>query len=148
MGHQVVDGDVAGAVVESVQRPGSFFQHLQIGELWSPFGDRVVELEFAFLHQHQDGHGGDRLGHRGDAEHGVAGHGLAGDDVAVAERIELDDLALAPDQGDEAGKVACFDHALEGTRDAIEGRLIKLRGTDIWGVHGFSSVSCLLRVLT
>ena len=52
VGHQVIDGDVARAVIEVVQRAGGGFQHLEIGELRCPFGDRVVQLKLAFLHQH------------------------------------------------------------------------------------------------
>ena len=120
VGHQIVDGDVAirgdGVVQRTLGRP----EHARVRELRRPFRDRVAELQLAFLHQHQGGDRGDRLGHRGDAEKGVALHRQALREIALAAQGELDDLALAPDQGNPAGKVARVDRSLNRVRGAFE----------------------------
>ena len=102
VGQQVLDGDVARRRRGGVQRPGGIVQHDHVGQFRQPPGHRIGKLQLAFLDQHHHGDGGHRLGHRGDAEQGVAGHRQAGLDVAVAEGQGLDNFALAPDQGHRA----------------------------------------------
>ncbi len=113
---QVVEGDRARGVIDLVQRSLRVLQHLHVGELGRPLGDRVVQLELALFHQHQRRHGGHRLGHRRDPEQGVSGHRLVPRDVAPAGRADLGDLALAPDQGDRSRQVAGADDPLQNGR--------------------------------
>ena len=120
VGQKVLHRDVAGGVDHLVQRPGGRLQHLHAREFRRPLGDRVVQLQPALLHQHEGQDRGQGLGHGGDAEHRVPGHGLVGGDVALAQGVELDDLALAPDQGDEARQVAGLHHTLQGAGDPVD----------------------------
>ena len=125
MGHQVLDREVAGRGIGFVHRAGRVLEHSHARELGQPLGDRIVEFELAFLPQYKGRKRGDRLGHGRDAEQGVAGHRQARLDVTMADGVNLDDLALAPDQGDEAGEVTGVDHRLQRRRDLGQARLNK-----------------------
>ena len=124
VGHQVLDRDVARRGIGVLDWTLCVLQHLHAGELGHPLSDRVVQPELAFLHQHQRRGGGDRLGHRGDAEERVARHWRAAGDVALAQRVELQFLALAPDQRHKAREVARVDHRLQRRWDLRQSRLV------------------------
>jgi hypothetical protein len=111
VGHQVLDGDIAGGRVGLVERAGRVFQDLHVLELGRPAGDRIIQIEFARFEQHQGRHRSDRLGHRGDAEEGVALHRRAALQVALARGVDPNNLAPAPYQGDRARQIAGGDHA-------------------------------------
>ena len=53
---------------------GIEYRDALVGELRQKPADRVVELESPFLVKHHNGHGGDRFGHRINAEDGVRRH--------------------------------------------------------------------------
>ena len=110
-------------------------EHPHVGELGRPPGDRVAERELALLHQHQGRHRGDRLGHRGDAEQGVPLHRQVSCEVALAAQGDLDDLALAPDQGHAAGEIAGVDRALQHVGGVLEARHIEAAHRDRAVVH-------------
>jgi hypothetical protein len=73
---------------------------------------RFVEPDLAVLDQHHHRRGGERLGHRGDAEERVAGHRRR-----IAKRLgpQRQDVALvaAADQGHHARRIALRDMALQ-----------------------------------
>ena len=88
-------------------------QHLEIAPLGDEARDGVAELKHPAFVQLHEGDGGDRLGHRVDAEDGVFGHRLVALAVQHAERGEVGEFAAAGDQRDAAGDPAGFDVAAE-----------------------------------
>ena len=72
----------------------------------------------AFLHEHQHGGAGDRLGHRVDAEDRVELHRFAGLDVRHAALPEMHDLAPAGDERDDARQLLLVHIALHRCVDA------------------------------
>ncbi|OIQ75775.1 hypothetical protein GALL_425520 [mine drainage metagenome] len=120
VGHQVVDGDVARRVIDLVQRAGGVLQHLHVGELWRPFGDRVVEPELAFLHQHQGRDRGDRLGHGIDTPDGILGHRPPGLDIGQPPAFVVNHAALMRDLHRHAGDMPRSDIPLHPTRDPLQ----------------------------
>ena len=72
-------------------------------------GDVVVQADQAFLDQHHEGDGRDRLGHRVDAEDGVLPHRLAALEVDVSGHAGMDQRAAAVDLGQDAGEAAGID---------------------------------------
>jgi hypothetical protein len=84
--------------------------------------DGFVERDAAFLEQHHEGHAGDRLGHRIDAENGVVFHGRFALDVGKALHRAVDDLTAAVHQELGAWKAAGIDvTVLEMRFDPVEG---------------------------
>ena len=77
------------------------FEHLHVGDLGQDFPDRTVERELALFDKLHRRSAGDRLGHRGDPEHGVERHRIRLAEVALAECALIDDLA--------AGRGHCDD---------------------------------------
>jgi hypothetical protein len=73
------------------------------------FGERLVDQHLATLIKHQRADSRHRLGHRGDVEDGVGGHGNAGGLVAPAIGIEHDQSAVAGDRDHCARNPACFN---------------------------------------
>jgi hypothetical protein len=145
VGDEVVDGDVARRRIGVVQRAAGVLQHPHAGELGRPLGDRVLELELAFLHQLQRHDAGDRLGHGGDAEDGVARHRRARLDVALADGVELQLLAVLPDQRHRPGKPAGVDHAAQRRLDRAQRRPVEaLYATRI--IHRFLIVASAPRL--
>jgi hypothetical protein len=73
--------------------------------------------------------GGHRLGHRGDVENGVSGHGDARRLVAPAIGVQRHQLAMARDRNHRAGNPARFDIGFQNGADARQ----PLRGeTDLF----------------
>ena len=96
----------------------------------------IVQGELALLQQHQGGDRGDRLGHGGDAEQSVSRSiGRFRARFALAAKGELDDLALAPNQGDAAGEVAGVDRAPHNIRGAPERIHIEAADRDRAVIH-------------
>ena len=137
VGQQVLDGDVAVGRNRLVHRPAGVFQHDHIGEFRHPAGDRIVQLQLAFLDQHHDRHRGHRLGHRGDAEQGVALHRRLGGDIAPADDIDVHHLAAAPHQRDRAGEQVVVDHPLDRRRDLRQRGSVEC-GRSLSAVHDVS----------
>ena len=81
----------------------------EIAEGRDEAGDVVVEIDQPFFHQHQQGHAGDRLGHRVDAEDGVLADRRAALDIEPAPHAAMRQLATAPDMDGGIGNVACLD---------------------------------------
>ena len=81
------------------------FQHLRRGEIRQHLADRLIERELALLDQLHAGRGRDRLGHRGDPEHAVGGHGVVLGQVALAERALIDHLLAGRGHRDHAGNL-------------------------------------------
>ncbi len=102
-----------------VQRALDVLEHLAIGQLGQQAVDRLVQAQLALLDQDHRGGGGDRLGHGGDAEDAVARQLLGL--VLVHAAGDLDDgLALAMDQGDDAGKLAGLNRVLGGLMQPLD----------------------------
>jgi hypothetical protein len=72
-------------------------------ELRQVFGDRIFDREFAFVPQHHDGGGCDRLRHRRHPKQTVGSHGSACRNVRLAHRINTEDLVVAGDKRDGTG---------------------------------------------
>jgi hypothetical protein len=94
--------------------------------------DGVVEQDTAILDQHHHRDRGEGLGHRVQAEDRVLGHRRARLRIALAERLEIDDLAPPGHQPDRARVAALGDLALHDLGDAGEPRrgeadLLRLR---------------------
>ena len=124
--HQRV-GHLAGLGVEAGDA------HLERLELREVPGDGIVEQDAPVLHQHHDRDRGERLGHRVEAEDRVLRHGRAALRIALAQRLEVGDLAPPRHQRDRAGIAALGDLALDHLGDARQLRrgeadLLRCRG--------------------
>ena len=75
------------------------------GEIGQQLADRLVERELALLDELHAGGRRDRLGHRGDPEHAVGGHGIVLGQVALAERALIDHLIAGRRHRDHAGNL-------------------------------------------
>ena len=115
MGQQMAHGDVAdaGADPGEVGRRG-VFEHPLVGELRQVARDRVVEAEAALLPQHHDRRARDGPRHRVQPEQVVAGHRVARLSVALAERLEVHDAAVAGRRRHHPGDVRRVDAGLKG----------------------------------
>lgn len=123
VGHELghggrVDGifkdDFAGGVGAGVD--------LEVGELGDEFGDGVGWEPLALFVELHHGDGSDDLGHGVVAEDGGLGHGDFVLDVLPAVGAVVDDLAVAGEDGDDAGDLVVLDCVLhEGVeaRDAV-----------------------------
>src|ERR1044071_2523156 len=105
---RIVIGRPAGAGGEGVAAVAVDAQSLPRREIAV---HRIGEREDAALVEHHERHGGDRLGHRVDAEDRVGPHRLAPLAVHDAERREPGDLAAPRDEGQRAGDLAGLDVA-------------------------------------
>ena len=114
---------------------------LHIGEGRNVFRDGIVELDRAVLDQLHRDDGGDRLGHREQAEDRLVGDRRLADDVLHAEGFVVDRLAMLLDQHDCAGDLAGRDLVLEELADLGELVLIEMRA-------GWNLVRCLRRART
>ena len=133
MTHQVLDRDLPIRRHRVENRIALRVHHgdTHVGELWKVFRERIVHEQRAALVERQGRNRGKRLGHRRDAEDRVGGHPHAGRPVSVAERFEVDQLALAGDGDDRTGKPAGSDVGVEHAADRREtiGRHARLIGT-------------------
>ncbi len=104
-GQQVSEGDrpVGGHGV--VQRAVDVLEHLAVGQFGQQAVDRLVPPQLALLDQDHRRHGGDRLGHRGDAEDRVPLERVVLAQVLVPDHVDHR-LAAAMDHGDDPGDLA------------------------------------------
>ena len=136
VGEEIVEGDLARRRHGLIERTLGILQHTGILELRRPFRDGIVELELALLHQHQGGERRHWLGHRGDAEERVALHGQLLLDVALAERVDLRDFAMAVEKRDEAGKIARIHDRLQRRHDLGQAVCRETLGVGDDFIHG------------
>ena len=103
--HELPDGDAAFAVG---------------GELRPVFGRGIVQAQAAGVHQLHDGRGGGHhLGHGGQIEDGIRGHGLGmGHGGPQAEALLIDHPALVAHQDDGAGSIPGGDLLVRHLGDA------------------------------
>ena len=73
------------------------------------FDTASLSPDLAFFDQHHGGNAGDGLRHRRNPEDGVLLHRGVGFNVALAISGQFGDLAVADDDGDEAGKALPVD---------------------------------------
>src|SRR5262249_2667723 len=78
----------------------------------------ILEAELALLHELHGGHRGDGLGHGGDAEHAVRGHGRRLVERAHAESALVEHPLVRPGHGAPPG---AFPGSGGGTEDAADG---------------------------
>ena len=139
--HQVLDGDRA-LDRDRIQshRPVLALlldADLDVRERRNVFRQRLLQLQFAFLHQHHRGNRGDRFRHRIDAEDGVGRHRLLGAGIANAETIEVGRLAVALDHHDGTGNLVPGDLVLDVGIDASEPCARKTRFLGLGGEGAF-----------
>ena len=96
-----------------------FDADFQISQFGNEFGDRIGDEQLAVLEQHHQRDRDDRLGHRIDAEDGVAGQRRTAGPQR-AEIAPIADLAAARDQHGDTRHVTGIDLALHHCREAIE----------------------------
>ena len=93
---------------------------LQVREGGQVGGDGIAEEDLAFFEELHDSDRSHRLGHGGDREDRVGGHGGAGGGIARAEGLEIRQMAAPGDGDDGAGKAGGGDFSLHGRLDARE----------------------------
>jgi hypothetical protein len=96
---------------------------LQAGKLRQVSGDRVGDIEFPLVLQHENRDAGDRLGHRRDPEQRVRRHRTFRRDIGETVRVEVEDTILPHDRGHGAGDLVFGDHRLHRGTDTGERRL-------------------------
>ena len=96
-------------------------EHAEVLPFRDIFVHGLVERDAAFLDQHHESHGRDRLGHRIDAEDGVVLDLHLALEVGKALRRRVHDLAAAVDRELRSGKAPGIDVALpQMVFDAVE----------------------------
>ena len=91
----MLDGDRRAGGHDSRRRGGPSLEHLHTLERGEVLRHRIVQFDPALLVQRHDGHTGDDLGHRVDAEDRVLLHRQLPGDVTLAPGAPLDNAALA-----------------------------------------------------
>ena len=114
---QVFDGD---GTYGRAGRTAGRVDDLHDGELWQVLVHRVVEPELAVVVQHHHGYGGDRLGHRVDAEERPFGHRRAGGEILHAGRLQIADAAVPGHGRHGPGDLAGGDQLREQRRGLVE----------------------------
>ena len=120
VGHELPDGDAALAVG---------------GEFRPVFGRGIVQAHPAGIHQlHDRRGGGHHLGHGGQIEDGIRGHGRGmGHGRCARRRPLIDDPVLGPHQDDGAGGMAGGDLLVRHLGDAGKAGRVDLVG-DLGGL--------------
>ena len=121
-GEQVVQRDRPLGGDRVVERAVRGAQHAAVRQFGQPALDRVVQPDPPLLDQEHRSGGGDRLGHRGDAEDGVAPHGRAGAQVLLARDCDVDRVA-ARHQSDRARQRPVAHVILEQGNNGLQGFL-------------------------
>ena len=110
MAHQVLHRDRPVGRPDVVGRLAIvIYRDVHAGEFWKILAEGIVDQELALLIQHQRADRRHRLGHRGDVEDGVGGHGDIGRLVAAAIGVEHHELAAPGHRDDRAGNPAGLD---------------------------------------
>ena len=104
-------------------------EHAHVLEARQKAGDRIVELEAAFLVQHHDRRRGQRLGHRVETEDRIRRHARLALDVRQAAGIEVRHLAVPRHHRDHAGHLAVIHQPL---CPGIDARQPFRRQTDVF----------------
>lgn len=115
-----VVGDEAGAVAEELFEGDDALA--VVVELGEEVGKGLIEAELAALEEdHDGGGGGEGLGEGGHVEDGVARHGGGvGLHLAVSDRLDESDLAVAADKDDGSGDDVVVDGLVDGFGDSGE----------------------------
>ncbi len=93
---------------------GSTGGRLERGELGQVLGDRIGDLEFALVLQHEHGDAGDRFRHRSDPEHRVGLQRGGGRDIGQTGGLKMQYRVLGHHDGDRAGDDLLIDGPLHG----------------------------------
>ncbi len=102
MGEEIADGHAAPRVLGLALLAGDAL----LLEGRDEARHRIVQAQLALLVEHHDRHAGDRLAHRRDAEDGVLAHRRLALDVLEPGRVDVDHLAVARDERDDAAGFA------------------------------------------
>ena len=89
-------------------------------ELRNEFRHRIVQNQLALFHEHQDGDGGNGLGHRCQAKQRVGAQRDIGFKIRCPLRLEMHDLALACDEGHDPAQILRIDVALDQGANAAQ----------------------------
>ena len=104
MGQQVAQGDLRARRAHDRNVIGvEAKQDLGIGEQRQDFLGRLVQRQFALFGQLHRRGGGDRLGHRRDAENRIGGHPMLLRYILAPERRFVDDAIFIGSRGHKAG---------------------------------------------
>ena len=118
-------------------------QHAYIAERRYHRAGRCVELQQTALHQLQCGARGDRLGHRGNAHHGVDRHRLAASQAAHAESAFVERALGRGGHRGHAGDIAAFGGFTEQMIDAgLKTHASFLMGLYRWARDDLSTGRC------
>src|ERR1043166_6956074 len=90
---------------------------LERGKFRQIFRDRVADVEFAIILQHENRSSCDRLGHGRYPEQSIGLHWLFRRDLGKTGRFEMEDFVPRDDSGDSAGDFIFLDHLLHGSAD-------------------------------
>ena len=107
-GQEIAHADRTLCRHRDVDRRFEALEHAAVGQFWQEIVDRIVEPELALLDQDQGRRRRDRLGHRGDAEDGVAPHRGVALERLPADRLDMG-LAAPAHQRHQAGHGAARD---------------------------------------
>ena len=89
-------------------------------QVWNVFGDRIVEGEFAFLHQHQHRGSRNRFGHGCDPEDRIHAHERFVFGVGPTLSVHPRHRVMRRDHRDRAGNFVGDDHVVHARRNGIE----------------------------
>ena len=144
MGQQMAQGDrPAGRAHKRPTLGIEAGQHAHIAERRHDRTGRRIELEQTALDQLQRGARGDRLGHRGDAHHGVDCHRLAASQALHAEGALVERVLGGGDHRGHAGDIAARCSVTEQMIDAgLKTHAGFLMGLKRWARDDLSKGRC------
>ena len=120
VGEEVLDGDGGFGGFELGIISGAAGHDLHFLELGEVVGHGVVEVEAAFLEEDEDTDAGNDFGHGIDAADGIALHGEALLEIAIAEGLHVSDAAVAGEEGDDAGVFVLIDKGADSAMHDFE----------------------------
>ncbi len=110
------------AATVSSNGPSSLFSTFRFASSGQQPIHRLVQPQLALLHQQHRGRGGDRLGHRGNAEDRVPSDRVAAAGLLHSDRLDMN-LAPPRDQRNQPRKIAARDVRRHDVAQAPEPRL-------------------------
>ena len=126
MRQQITKRDRSPRLVGGVQRSVRIAQHAQVRELRCADLDRIVQRESPLVEQHQRRDRRHRLGHRRDAEDGVALDWTLINEVAEPDGGCVDDIAISPFERGGASKASRIDELTNDDFNSIFVFILKL----------------------
>ena len=112
-----------------------FDQHHLPVEIGQVLFDRIIDVHFAFVHEHHQSRSRHGLRHRGDPKQIVRLHLLLAGNIGEANRFQVEHFVARRDKRHGAGERMTIDKMLQAVGDAL-GPFLRCRLSPRNGGHG------------